>query len=323
MTSIFIDKISLTFNIKDKEHQKFIAGQLIDLPKDIDSGWTSGQRKNYRYAARLHASAPTGGPVHGKWTKDYVLLQAAPRNGEGGYLRAEWNPARFAGAQAHYLISQLDDVLDLPPPELGKANVTRADITVDLPGVCIRDFVFERSNSPIRRVISRAGELQTLYFGTKASGQVCIYDKGAHLGDQSLVLTRVEVHTRPNRPAAELATLKNPFSTIRAYDVMGAVLDIGKPHQRTLARAAQHAGIQAALRDFPAAAAAGLQAALLSNPAPFWKPEQLWETWPAAIKAALPTFGNPAHYGSVQNEDFAAPNSPSFVTGGIYHANLQ
>jgi hypothetical protein len=302
---VFIDKLSMTFDITDKEHASWINQQFMDMPKEADSGWFPGHRGAYKYAVRVHP--PNGVPdgVQGPWSKDYVLLQACPKNGEGGYLRAEWNPARFAPMQKAHIVSSLDNHLDLPPPMIGQAKVTRADLTVDLPGVKIDDYVFERTNSPIRRLILKKGTLETIYLGKSATGQACIYDKGAQLGDKTLILTRVEVHSKPNRSAVDLHTLKNPFSKIRVLDVANASLNIGVPHARTLARAMQAQGLEAPLADFPKAAAGKIKAAIAASQAGVWKPEQIWKQWPAAIKAALPPFGNPAHYGP------ASPHGPS------------
>jgi hypothetical protein len=227
-------------------------------------------------------------------------------------LRAEWNPARFDAMQKAYIFSSLDNYLDLPPPKIGQAKVTRADLTVDLPGLKIGDYVFERTNSPVRRLIFKKGNLETIYLGKTAAGQACIYDKGAQLGDKTLTLTRVEVHCQPNRLAAELHTLSNPFSKIRILDVANANLDIGTPHARTLSRAMQAAGIDAPLEDFPKAAAAERKAAIVASQAPFWKPEQIWKQWPAAIEVVFPPFGDPAHYGTA-NFNASSANSMQSV----------
>lgn len=57
---MLIDKISLTFPITDEHHQKYIAGEFIDLPKELDCGWIASRGGAYRYAARLHAPLPKG-----------------------------------------------------------------------------------------------------------------------------------------------------------------------------------------------------------------------------------------------------------------------
>ncbi len=296
---MFIDKISLLFNITHPDHQKHIASQLMNLPKELDCGWFAVRGGAYKCAARLHAPLPKH-DVQGRWSKDYVLLQADPRNGQGAFLRAEWNPARFSAIQRNHIFGSLDALLDLPPPAVGKGLVTRADIAIDFPGVSIGDYVFERIGAPYRKPIICKGALQTIYLGQPtSSGQTCVYDKAAHLGEVHVALTRVEVHSRPNRLAADLFTMANPFKKFRVYDVKNAGLHIGAPHQRTFARAAAAVGIQAVLSDFPEPAAKKMKAVLVASPASFWDPQDLWQKWPQAIQEALPSFGNPDHYGTI------------------------
>src|SRR5690349_24807990 len=79
---MLIDKISLTFNIIITDHQKYIASQLINLPKELDCGWFAVRGGAYKYAARLHVPLPKN-DLQGHWSKHYVLLQADPRNGKG------------------------------------------------------------------------------------------------------------------------------------------------------------------------------------------------------------------------------------------------
>jgi len=267
---VFIDKLSMTFNIPDEGHGSWINQQFMDMPKEADSGWFPGHRGAYKYAVRVHAPSSSPSGVHGPWSKDYVLLRACPRNGQGGHLRAEWNPARFDVHQKAHFFGSLDNYLDLPPPLVGQAKVTGADVTVDCPGVAIGDYVFERTNSPTRRPFYAKGQFQTIYLGKKAGGQVCIYDKGAQLDDPTLTLTRVEVHSRPNRAAADLHTLKNPFANIRVLDVAKACLKIGGPHIRTLARAMRAEGTACPASDFPGPAGAEIKAAVLACQAEFW-----------------------------------------------------
>lgn len=102
-------------------------------------------------------------------------------------------------------------MLDVPAPVVGKALVTRIDVTIDFPGVRIGDYVFERTNAPYRTPISFKGEIQTLYLGKPTAGQACVYDKAAEQGQPDVTSTRIEVHCRPKRCASDLFTLPNPL----------------------------------------------------------------------------------------------------------------
>ncbi|MEI6200596.1 MAG: hypothetical protein WCP68_01450 [Enhydrobacter sp.] len=272
------------------------------MPKEPDTGWLPGPRGAYKYGVRVHVpnSSPDG--VQGPWSKDYVLLQASPRNGQGGYLRAEWNPARFNPEQKAHIFKSLDDYLDLPPPRVGEAKVTRADVAIDLPGVWIGDYAFERTKSPIRNLVFYKDELQTLYMGRRFHGQCRVYDKSAQMGDTTKELTRVEVCASPNRPAGQLHTLQNPFKSIRVTDLAKIDLGVGAPHMRSLRRAMRAEGMTGPLSDFPTLAAMKHKAAIAAAGATFWDPVALWETWPDAIAAAFLPFGQPDHYGPIDSD---------------------
>lgn len=304
---MFIDKISLTFNIVATDHQKYIASQLINLTKEFDSGWSAARGGAYKFSARLRCPLSQA-DLQGNWSKDYVLLQAAARNEQGPFLRAEWNPARFSEVQRQYIFVCLNDMLDVPPPMIGKAQVTRADIAIDLPGVKIGDFVFERTNARYRTPISFNGTLQTLYLGKSSHGQICIYDKGAQLGQAHLTMTRIEVHCRPNRHASDLVSLPNPFQKFRVHDIKNADLVIGEAPRKSFARAASAFGIEAVLSDYPGLAAKKLKAAILASPASFWQPDVFWQKWPEVIQGVLPSFGNANQYGTTDGQ-----LNPAFV----------
>lgn len=296
---LFIDKLSMTFSIKSKEHQQWIAGCLMDLSKATDGVWQPARGGSYKYAARYHLLNEDSTGAQSPWTKNFVLFQAQPRNGQGGYLRMEWNPARFSAVQRDRLFKMLDDYFDLPPPRVDEAKVTRVDIAVDLPGVRIGDYAFERAKSPIRTNVLRLDNLETTYLGKKFNGQFCVYDKSAQLGDTSAEITRVETHICPNKIASGLHTMSNPFKSVRVTDLAKLDLGVGEPHMRTLRRAIRAEGMAGPLSDFPAIAAAKHKVAILAAGAKFWQPVELWKSWPAAIAAAFPAFGQPDFYGPV------------------------
>jgi hypothetical protein len=312
---LLIDKLSITFPIPLEEQRQFIAGQLMDLPKEhADGHWVSARGERYKYAARFHLLNAVGNDLQSPLLKDYVLFQAHPFNGEGGYLRMEWNPARFSDPLKHSLFKTIDTFFDLPAPRVDEAKVTRADIAIDLPGVWIGDYAFERLKSPLRTLVFRAGQLQTLYVGKQFHGQCRIYDKSAQLGDTSQQLTRVEVRASPNRPAAQLHMLLNPFKSIRVSDLTTLDLGVGEPHMRALRRAIRAEGMAGPLSDFPPLAVQKHKAAIAAAGAAFWDPAALWKAWPMAIAAAFPMFGQPDHYGTMDN---VTPFVQSIAQNGV------
>jgi hypothetical protein len=291
---LFIDKISMTFGVQDAEHQKYISGQLIDLPKDHTTGWISATKGAYLYAARLHPPSGSSGKAATPWASDYVFLQAHPRNGQGGFLRIEWNPARFSPTQMANVVAQFDDYLDLPWFTFWEAKVTRLDIAVDLPGIRVGDYVFDRKQSPIRQCILRKAHLETIYLGKRARGQARVYDKQAQLGgDPSAILTRVEIAAAPNRIAEALYDLKNPFLSLQVYDLKKADLQLGAPHTRALHLALRTQGLLALDDLFPPVAAKENAKRIKASTPSFWQPEALWGHWPTALEGALPAKGMP------------------------------
>lgn len=291
--TLFVDKISLTINPTEEEHRTHIDGQIIDMCKDPTTGWISGPKGAYRYAARIHPSSGTSDNAASPWTSAFVLLQADPRNGKGGYLRLEWNPARFSVFQMADLFGQFDYYLDLPWFFFWEAKVTRLDIAFDLPGIRVGDYVFDRKLAPIRNCILRKGRLETIYLGQRARGQARVYDKGAEQGDPSLVLTRVEIATQPNRIGDDLYDLKNPFANLQVYDLEKADLKLDPPLASALQLALRTNGLLALDGIFPALAAKKNAKRIKASTPPFWKPEVLWVQWPAALETVLPPKGMP------------------------------
>jgi hypothetical protein len=62
---VFIDKLSMTFPITNEEHASWINQQLMDMPKEGDSGWFPGHRGAYKYAVRVHPPSGSPGGVQG------------------------------------------------------------------------------------------------------------------------------------------------------------------------------------------------------------------------------------------------------------------
>lgn len=296
---LFIDKLSCTHDVPWTDHQKHIAGFMMDLPKELGSGWMPGSQKGYKVAARFHPAQDNASNGQSPTSTNFVLFQAGPTKGQGGYLRMEWNPARFTTAQHNQIFKVLDDLFDLPPPTVAGSKVTRADIAVEFPGIWIGDYCFTRRKAPKRMLVYHAGKLETLYLGTKAKGQFCIYDKAAHLGACTMSLTRVEYRAKPGKRADELHTLKNPLASILVIDLAKLDLGVGEPQMKAMRAALRAEGIDSVLNSYPPEVRADWRKTILKARASFWNPEEIWQGWPDAIAAAFPPFGSPDHYGNM------------------------
>lgn len=288
--NVIIDKLVITVVSSSEELKHGRYKQIINMQDDKESGWLPGTRGGFKAAARVHPPTTGHDGVQGPLAKPHMLVQALPKNDQGGDLRIEWNPSQLDAWQTKYLFKQLDDFLDLGPSMIAGGKVTRADIAVDLPGVQIGDFVFERLRSPLRQAIFRRGYLQTIYMGTRAKGQACVYDKAAQMGLKGVKLTRVEVRTRPNCVASELPQMNNPMALISVFDVAKANLMLGDPHARSLCRLMASNGLRAPLYDFPPKAIQKLAHAIDASPASFWTPATFWIGWLTVLQNTFPTF---------------------------------
>jgi hypothetical protein len=294
---ILIDKITMTFESASDDQKKGLLQQVINMQKDLETGWHPGPRGAYAAAARIHAPSSSSGVQQGPWATEHMLVQVKPRNDTGGFTRLEWNPSKFDSDQTDYLFKQLDNALDLAPSVVGGGKITRCDIAVDLPGVQIGDYVFDSSRSRLRNTYYRLFDLQTVYMGTRAKGQMCIYDKKAQTGSKGDAWTRVEMRTRPNCAASNLISIKNPLNKVQVFDVIHAGLKIGEPHVRTLSRLMAAVGVRGPLSDFPLKAAYEMAEVINASRAKFWQPSAFWAAWPLVLAATFPTFGQPADFG--------------------------
>ena len=234
-----------------------------------------------------------------------MLVQCNPKNGKGGFLRLEWNPAKWneLGATAH-LWGKLEEIMCSPPnfdEFLLAAKVTQLDLAIDIEGVRPDDCAWELPKASYRNNIMRAGKLQTQDLGSnktaKTKGQVRIYDKGAEMGLPGLAITRVErVVKAGNLQFNELSALSNVFTGLKCYDVRAA---LGKPgpkgvplvpleYRSMIHDACAHRGLNAAIGLFTSdQLRRAVKTAVVSTVPAFWDPAAIWEGWQAAIEQAF------------------------------------
>ena len=179
---LIIDKASMTIAIDETDHREAIRETMFFYAKEAEypfgkHGWKSAKGGRYESALQVHAPNPSG-HIGGKWSKESVLVQCNPKNGKGGFLRLEWNPAKWRelGAVAH-LWGKLEEIMCSPPnfdEFLLAAKVTRLDLAIDIEGVRPDDCAWELPKASYRNNIMRAGKLQTQDPWKQQNGQ----DKG-------------------------------------------------------------------------------------------------------------------------------------------------
>ncbi len=229
-----------------------------------------------------------------------ALLQLKRRASGAFYFRLELFPlALTPGGFAHVRDKLLGYTLMLKDEQILASRVTRLDIALDLHGVRLRDFSWERGATKISHPWAKAGSLETIYHGSARHGSSCIYDKGAEqkLGS-GLAWTRVEVRPQLNSPLATLPTLANLLAKVRVCDVRTAMMAIGaaEPFRETALAYAHlhgHSRLPFLYPDTkgPGAALsprAVVRQALEKAVPAWWQPEAFWALWPQALGYALP-----------------------------------
>jgi hypothetical protein len=188
-----------------------------------------------------------------------------------------------------------DDIIE-------KGTVTRVDIAVDVVGIRVDKLdVRFLGDGKSHWYYSNKGQPETGYYGIKQNKKKQnspapwvtynkrqeIKDKGPEGGKQlygGLSHTRIEFHAIQKKPFAKLGTLANPFDTISlAYPQAPKGI---KPYAWTFFLDACHRrGREKALQTISEITTRKKYAAALDEAhKAFWKPEQIWKHWPAAVQ---------------------------------------
>jgi hypothetical protein len=201
-----IDKTSITMEEEkeDPHHKDAIRETMFHFAKPgyfpfAKHGRISAKGGRYEAALRIH-SPNLPGDIQGPWSTEFAFLQCNPKNGQGGFLRLEWNPAKWSPSAKAHLFGTISAVM-LHPANfdqlLADAKVTRLDVALDVPGIRPDDYLWELKKGVYRSSINKGGNPETLYLGNlkAAKGGIRVYDKGAEMGVPSLKLTRIAIGT--------------------------------------------------------------------------------------------------------------------------------
>jgi len=223
MSGSKIDKISLTFDIKDENHQQFMKGYIWDLKTYPVSGAMSVAGSGYKANLKFNGIQSDGSPY-----PHCILLQLAPYKATAQFARLEWNPGKVTPAQWFSFLKFVFDQLDLDLPKALKgARVTRLDICRDVCGVGMEDFFSKASRKRHALMYyGSSGQVETIYHGKQSGAQVRIYDKRKQAGLDEPV-TRFEVSVVKPFMLIDILNVANPFLNIKVFDLKphGLVLD--------------------------------------------------------------------------------------------------
>jgi hypothetical protein len=256
--------------------------------------------KGGRYEAALRIHSPNlPGDIQGAWSTEFAFLQCNPKNGQGGFLRLEWNPAKWSPSAKAHLFGTISAVMLRPAKFdqlLADAKVTRLDVALDVPGIRPDDCLWELKKGVYRSSIIKGGTPETLYLGNlkAAKGGIRIYDKGAEMDVPSLKLTRIErVYKNSKLRLCDLTDLPNVFHTLSCLDANAAMAGLGTAgvppmYRPFLHDACAYRGLAAALNRIESASLrTKLMKAISSSVPAFWDLDAIWAGWPAAVAHAF------------------------------------
>jgi hypothetical protein len=299
-----IDRMAITINPEEgdeEDHKNAIRSSMFWFAKKghypfEEHGRVTARGDRYETALRIHAPNPEP-DIDGKWSKVFALLQCNPRNGLGGFLRLEWNPAKWSASAKAHLFGTVAMVMlytDKFRLLLTNARVTRYDVALDVYGITPDDYLWELRGCPYRDPVVHQGVPETLYLGNRSAargqGLVRIYNKGMELGDPSLMLTRIERDCRSNQlRVRDLPDLPNVFRTLGCWDVHAALAQLGNlgipPMYRSMLHdSCAYRGLGAALTQIESPQLRDrVEKAIKSSAPAFWDMQAIWSGWKAAV----------------------------------------
>jgi hypothetical protein len=217
----FLDKISLTLSIPDKDHQKIIEIAFKEYAKNQYCRYAS-YSPHYKRAFYVCLSEY---PDYGVANQNSLFIQFDPRDQHSNFLRCEWNPSKvntsiIKGVFDNFLIGGYDRLMK-------NGEVTRADTAIDIHNVSINSLIFYYPKFKISEIYrsQKGEEVETIYLGDgTAVNQLAIYNKTAQwkkennktspyslcdkIPPPNYPVTRIEHRYRPN-PSCKVEDLTN------------------------------------------------------------------------------------------------------------------
>jgi hypothetical protein len=290
LSSLFIDRFSLTFPVSSRELQHRIEG-LFDGCAD------SAIVERVRYGELL-ARYYFAYTLPLAWGQS-AIIQLAPRDSRMNFLRLEFNPNHPGPAQEHPFL-MLEDILRRvwpafsSAPVLERARVSRVDFAVDIHDVHIdRLGICHSTRSVSSRIFERGGQTTGIYLGARKSKHyVAIYDKKVEASDcRGITLerecTRVESCSRDIGRLSALSNMRNPFElfTLHLYPPYNQV-----DHEHVhFFDSCRYRGVQAALYLIQNRRKRAAYRAWLSETCrlSWWHPDVIWGQRMDALQRAL------------------------------------
>ena len=272
------DKLSLVYSEKSPDHSFKTADLLIGnhINKFIP-GMHVTTNARYKASARIPITVDADG------TKQVVVLEAGPKRPWTAAYRLEFNPDKLKAhgmAELHGLLATWVD--EDPVVFMAMSRVTRCDVALDLPGLCVANVLVKCSGLRKHAVYSdQYGNPQTVYSGTAKSRRIAAYDKDLFgNGETSL---RLECRIKPQCYGYQLVSVDNPFEKVRLLPAnFMAGCGLGIPWE-LVADTMRIGGLKRALRFLEKKQRNSLKHALAEAETMLPDPAALWAAWPQTL----------------------------------------
>jgi hypothetical protein len=285
VSPLYVDKFSATLAV-DLSHESQIIQNIKMLE---DNGFAKKGIKglgNYKVSVEVFKEAYIGGKL---------LVQCSPKSIKNSFFRIEFNPAKVDMSEGRAFI---DAILPMGYDGLVNQGIcTRIDATVDVKNEDLSKLLIYHPGISITSDHYKSGCIETLYFGSKSSQKlICVYDKVADIKHKNSQLifkipmpdypvTRIEARLRKRVPVKDLAELPNLFKKlcISSFHNFPKLDDLFT----MFLMASQGSNAQNALLALKEPARKKHQKYLDTYSAKWWKPDEIWQQWPAVIDSLL------------------------------------
>jgi len=285
VSPLYIDKFSATLTV-DPSHESQILQNIKMLEED---GYAKKGIKglgSYKVSVEVFKE---------EYNESKLLVQCSPKNINNSFFRIEFNPAKVDMTEARVFI---DAILPMGYDGLVNQGIcTRIDATVDVKNEELSKLLISHPGISITSGHYKSGCTETIYFGSKSSPKlVCVYNKVAEIKHKNSQLifkkpipdhpvTRIEARFRDRVPIKDLAEIPNLFKKLRisSFQSIPILDDLTK----MFLMASQGTNAQNALLWLSESNRKKYKKLLDTYNAKWWKPDEIWQQWPAVIDSLL------------------------------------
>lgn len=290
-----VDKLTMLGDLDDPEGcSEYLYGIITDASAQSEFGLVRARpERPYRFALAGFVPASTSPLIWSSKAAWHLSLQ--PRKEGIPFLRLDLNPdALTPKGQEHIRATFREGLLIDLDRDVHPVAVTRVDAALDLIGVRIGDFIWDRPGITKRKMIAGKGGIETLYLGSCKAGHLALYDKRAQAHLSGPPVTRIEYRCLHRQTPDAVVSMNNPFSKLRVASP--DALKLSPSHRIAFGAHARAEGLATALAASPSSAAAARKAELAAATPDWWLPDAFWKDWGITVRLTAPfvfTSSNP------------------------------